>query len=510
MNSSTPAALIVLLLFAGACSSPRHSLRAPEAIPALPPVPLVTGALDLTLVYPTAGATKPGADSTFLFGNTGTGKAQLAINGMTVPVAPNGGFLAYLPVSGTYRLVAHAGRQRDTLVYQYRVPVVPAPAVEAFAPRTARVVTGRDTLATGSQIADAAPFPGADRRWFFPTRTRLVVDGKLAGAYVYRVRLSRNTEAWINGAYIAFDDTLAATPPDSIIGAGRIVDAEAFTDVVIGSRFAPFLIMPARNEVRITVYAPAQMPTRGEVGWLSRLDTHATADTSVLTVSLAAPLWGFKAFYDADGNLVVRLRKAPRIHADNPLSGIRILVDAGHPPGGAVGPTALTEAEANLQISLRLAGKLRARGATVLMTRTGPDAMVSNTQAATELWARVDSAVAWNADLLVSVHNNAFPDGVNPFEHYGSETYYFHPFSRPLAEALIAEIAPVTGLPNLGAKARSLALVRPTWMPSTLTESLFMMFPQQEAALRDPAFIDKLADAHLRGIEAFLRESLGR
>lgn len=139
------------------------------------------------------------------------------------------------------------------------------------------------------------------------------------------------------------------------------------------------------------------------------------------------------------------------------------------------------------------------------MTRTGPEPLVSATSSAAELWARVDLAVAEDADLLVSVHNNAFPDGVNPFDNHGTETYYYHAFSAPLAEALLREIAAVTGLPVLGAKPRSLALVRPTWMPSTLTESLFMMFPQQEAALRTPAFLDRLAAAHLRGIEAFLR-----
>jgi N-acetylmuramoyl-L-alanine amidase len=42
-------------------------------------------------------------------------------------------------------------------------------------------------------------------------------------------------------------------------------------------------------------------------------------------------------------------------------------------------------------------------------------------------------------------------------------------------------------------------------MPAVLTESLFMMFPEQENALRDPGFIDRLADAHVRGLEAFLR-----
>jgi N-acetylmuramoyl-L-alanine amidase len=133
---------------------------------------------------------------------------------------------------------------------------------------------------------------------------------------------------------------------------------------------------------------------------------------------------------------------------------------------------------------------------------------VSDSVAAVELWARVDFAVAEDVDLLVSIHNNAFADGVNPFLNYDTETYYYHPFSAPLAEALQRHLVEVTGLPDLGAKQRSLALVRPSWMPSTLTESLFMMFPQQEAALRTPAFQERLARAHLDGILAFIQDVL--
>ncbi len=506
MFARTFAAILALLL-ASACASPREALHAPASIPELPPVPAVDGALHLELVYPAAAALQPGADSTFLFGSTGTGKAELTINGLPVAVAANGAFLAFVPVRRAYTLEARADRQRDTLVYRYRVPVTAAPPVEAFEARSALVTSGRDTLATGSQIADAAPSPGADRRWFFPVGTRLRVDGKLAGEDVYRVRLTPATEAWIRGDFLAFEDSAAAPPPTS---QGRIVEAAAFTDVILAAHYAPFLVDARPDEVRVTVYGQAGLPPLEPTAWLAAVEGRALPDSTVLIARPSTSVWGFKAFYADDGSLVVRLRHPPRIDPANPTRGVRVLVDPGHPPAGAIGPTALTEAEANLQIGLRLAEKLRARGADVRMTRTGPDGMVSNTSAATDLWARVDSAVAWDAELLVSVHNNAFADGVNPFTHYGSETYYFHAFSRPLAEALLAEIVPVTGLPDLGAKPRSLALVRPTWMPSTLTESLFMMFPQQEAALRDAAFLDRLAEAHLRGIEAFLRQSARR
>jgi N-acetylmuramoyl-L-alanine amidase len=119
-------------------------------------------------------------------------------------------------------------------------------------------------------------------------------------------------------------------------------------------------------------------------------------------------------------------------------------------------------------------------------------------------------AVAMDADLLVSVHNNAFGEAAKPARDHGTSTYWFHPLSVDLARTLDRRIAEVTRIPDLGAKWGNLALVRPTWMPSVLTESLFMPIPEQEAALRDPGFLDRLAEAHVRGIEDFLRTRAGR
>jgi N-acetylmuramoyl-L-alanine amidase len=226
---------------------------------------------------------------------------------------------------------------------------------------------------------------------------------------------------------------------------------------------------------------------------------------TVLDLFLTRPVWGYKAFYEADGTLVMRVRRPPKIDPANPLRGIRVALDAGHPPGGAIGPTGMTEAEANLAIVLRLADQLRAAGAIVVPIRTTPAPLVSATNTSAELGARVDSAVAANADLMISVHNNAFGDGVNPFLEEGTSTLYFHPHARDLAAALDREIVGVTRIPDLGPLFQNIAIGRITWMPSVITESLFMMFPQQEAALRDPAVQDRLAAAHVKGIESFLR-----
>jgi N-acetylmuramoyl-L-alanine amidase len=193
----------------------------------------------------------------------------------------------------------------------------------------------------------------------------------------------------------------------------------------------------------------------------------------------------------------VTVRRPPAIDPERPLAGLLVAVDAGHPPGGGTGPTGLTEAEANLAVSRELTTMLEAAGARVLMTRTDPMPV--------DLGSRPRLATEMNADILVSIHNNAFPDGVNPFENNGTSVYYYQPHSLDLAKAVQSELLMELRLRDIGIGRADLALARPTWMPSILSETMFMMVPQHEAALRDPSVQRRIAAAHLRAIERFLR-----
>jgi N-acetylmuramoyl-L-alanine amidase len=62
------------------------------------------------------------------------------------------------------------------------------------------------------------------------------------------------------------------------------------------------------------------------------------------------------------------------------------------------------------------------------------------------------------------------------------------------------------GVRDLGFGRGDLALVRPTWMPAILTEGLFMMVPEQEAALRSEEGRRRYAAGVLAGVRTFLRE----
>ena len=93
----------------------------------------------------------------------------------------------------------------------------------------------------------------------------------------------------------------------------------------------------------------------GPQRWFGAAAQRQAAGGSAYALSLAGGPWGYKAWYEANGDLVVRVRRPPAIDPANPLRGRRIVIDPGHPPAGATGPTGLYEGDANLAIALPLA-----------------------------------------------------------------------------------------------------------------------------------------------------------
>ena len=198
------------------------------------------------------------------------------------------------------------------------------------------------------------------------------------------------------------------------------------------------------------------------------------------------------------GGLLLKVRHAPRIDANRPLAGRVIAVDPGHPPIGSTGPTGFYEGDATLQIGEQLKQLLEEKGATVVMTRT--------TRAAVALGDRPIMARRSNADVFISIHLNALPDGANPFRAAtGSGTYFFYDQSEPLARLVQKGLVRRMGLRDNGINYDNLAVARNTWLPAILCEGAFLILPEQEAALRTVEFQRRYARGIAEGVEEYFR-----
>lgn len=523
MSTKLILSIVALTFIAASCGTGRKTTRPtppapPPSSPQLPQPkePVVEPNVHISVVYPVSGSPKPAVDSNFIFGSVGNGNALLTINGQTVPLYKNGAFLAFLPMpsDGIYHLQAERNDVVDTATISYTLPpssgdikFAPKPTRDVYSPaKYGRIVRGSDTLQTGSDAAPVAPTPDGARKWMLPNGCAVKVLEHTGKYY----KLDLPGDAWIADSSVELGERPSGTSEGGVLN-----PSERYVDAVFPAKYDPFLVEAEGSTIKVTVYASAGGKINAESfntpdKYVTSVGSQVSGNTpSVYTLQLSKPAWGYKAFYNSTGALVVRVRRAPkREPGTDILYGLRIMIDPGHPPIGATGPTWLTEKEANLNIALKVRDLLAARGVQVLMTHTDLHGLKSDVDQTEELRARAQLAVDQNVDLMVSIHNNAFPDGVNPFLNYGTNTYYYQPFSGALAGALDNEIAPVTGIPNGGAHAKSLAICRPTWMPTALTESLFMMFPDQEEALRNPAFLERLAEAHVRGIEDFIRGAL--
>lgn len=348
----------------------------------------------------------------------------------------------------------------------------------------------------GITIGRAAP--GATFHWFFPRGTRAAVSGRINGTL--RLQLSRYASAWIP------QDEARPLPqgtprPGSRVGFLTLTpEADRVTVRIPVDRRVPFRVDEGDSSISLRLYG-----AHGDPNWIRyggtdplvhRVDwVQDRSDEVVLDFRLSERVWGYRTKWDGN-DLLLEIRRPPALDPERPLHNRLIVVDPGHPPVGAKGPTGLREAEANLAVALRVRSLLERAGARVVMTRVS-DSSVG-------LRPRIRLADSIDAELLVSIHNNALPDGVNPFVAHGSSVFYFHPRSLPLARDIQRALVRRLQLRNLGVSRGNLALTRPTWMPAVLTEGLFIMMPEQEAVLRTPEGQQLYALAVVEGIEAFL------
>jgi len=426
------------------------------------------------------------------------------------------------PTAGTWQRFAgdlylkYSGAAGDSLWLDVIAPggatrSVPVAAITFLDPTQVRTaMLDDDTAGTGrtDHRVIARHGPAAGYYLFLPNGTRAAI-GRRAGDW-RELALGPGTRAW---APLSETHPIPAARPTSSIAVIRTRLREGWSEIVVPTtERMPFDIRQELDPVRYTLRVFGATANVDYVQYtfadpLLESIVWGQPETGVLQldVTLAGDrAWGYRARWE-DSHLVIGFRHPPSALADrrfrSPLHGVRVVVDPGHnPDSGAVGPTGLEERQANLEISLELARILERKGAEVVLTRATADSALG-------LYDRTNLAIEAAGELFVSIHNNALPDGVNPFLNNGTSVLYYHPQSRRLAEAIQEELLPRTELPDRGVWHQNVAVLRMNEMPAVLVESVFMMIPEQEAALRSPASRRRIAEGVAAGIERFLSEA---
>jgi len=223
-----------------------------------------------------------------------------------------------------------------------------------------------------------------------------------------------------------------------------------------------------------------------------------------------------------------------------------VVVDPGHGGAqeGAISPAGDREKDLALEISRRIAARLRKQGAKVVLTRTG-DIEVP-------LVNRAAIATAIRADLFVSVHLNSMPSAELRRTHAGVETYFLSAgatderasavAARENADRLAGEpeidpADPVAAIlsdledqdalagssrlayavhdrlvgalhaEDRGVKQAPFYVLAGARMPAVLLEVGFISHESESALLRTPEYQERIAAAVADGVAVFRRET---
>ena len=175
-----------------------------------------------------------------------------------------------------------------------------------------------------------------------------------------------------------------------------------------------------------------------------------------------------------------------------------IVIDPGHggEDGGAVSRSGLPESGFNLEISLRLNDLLNLLGYQTKMIRTTDVSVYTKGESlsqkkASDLKERVRSINETEGALLLSIHQNHFPD-----DRYSGAQVFYAPtegsegLAKQLQAMLVSELNP--GSSRRAKKSSGIYLMEHIQCPGVLIECGFLSNAAEEARLRTPEYQKKL------------------
>jgi len=441
----------------------------------------------LEIVYPKKSPSTINAPSTFFIGSTKPTDG-LKINGLDVEVHENGAFAQLVPLTvgkNEFQITSAAEILNFTIER-------PQPSTKSY---TAPVLIEYPPMGNFWVKTEGVPLrstpidSGINRMSHLPRGMPLTINGEKQG--FYRIFLNATTFGWIDKSNV-----------ENIENAKEVKSGPVALKRAKCRMTREFYIYEFEFEQKVpfTIREESGLVEGFKAGLTLEFFNVKSGEDNTLTMNIPVQkLMGYEGVFQ-DDKFVLKARRPLAIDCNRPLKNIKVAVDAGHGgnESGAIGCCGDREKDINLAIAKQLQAELDKRGAKVVMTRE-QDIDVS-------LSDRVNFAKDTGADLLLSIHANALPDGADPNKNKGTSVYYYHNQAKPLADSILDSMTTELCTQNDKVRQGSLALVRPTNAVSVLIEVAYMINPDDYALLTDKCFQANCAKAIADGVENYLRK----
>ncbi|MBO5214259.1 MAG: family 10 glycosylhydrolase [Clostridia bacterium] len=238
----------------------------------------------------------------------------------------------------------------------------------------------------------------------------------------------------------------------------------------------------------------------------SKMEALRVDDTTVrihLTYKTSKHIYGYTCYFDGK-TLYVNFRNPVTLSSgDKPLTGIVISLDPGH--CGTADPGAqryyngklINESSLTWKLSNLVAEKLRALGATVVLSR-------KENQDSYSLDETIAGFRALNPDLNLSIHFNASED--NSPTATGTEAYWCYGNSQLLSDVVMKTFTEQTGFKYRKSARDYYKVSRLCEFPSVLFETAFISNSKDLAWFMSDSNMEKAASAISDGILDFFKE----
>ena len=170
-----------------------------------------------------------------------------------------------------------------------------------------------------------------------------------------------------------------------------------------------------------------------------------------------------------------------------------IVIDPGHGgrDQGAKGTNGSLEKDLTMKTAALLAQKIKASGATVVLTRNNDDYR--------SLQSRTAKASAMGADAFISLHY----DSIDDKSIHGHTTYYYHAYEKEMAETINKHIGSAVKLKDRGVRYGNYYVLRDNHRPSILLELGYLSNPNEEGVIATNKYRETVTTAIFNGLAEY-------